>query len=63
MICIVRIKDGEPVGWIVASDIDDATRKAHAAGMQDLADAFYRMYQLPPPGRHRIAPDLWLLIE
>lgn len=50
MLCILKIKHGplneefNIVGWIIASDLDDARRKDDGAGERGLATQLYRMF-------------------
>jgi hypothetical protein len=52
MICILKMTDGEITGWIIAVDLDDATRQAHGAGERELANLFYSGWVLPPAGKY-----------
>lgn len=57
MICIIRHDaEGEIDGWIIALDVDDARRQATAIGAHDLASHLYGMFDLPPPGKHKVGP-------
>jgi len=54
MICILKMKDGEIDGWFIATDLDDACRQAYGCGDKELANFFYRGWQLPPPGKYTL---------
>jgi hypothetical protein len=66
MIAIVSISSANsistPTGWIIAVDIDDARRQAHAAGRMDLAEVLYRLSPFATSAsKSMILPDTWLL--
>lgn len=61
MICILKLENGEPSAWIMATDMHDARRKAQASGDLALAEICYRMEFMPPPGTHRMV-DYWFLV-
>ena len=63
MIAIVAIRDGEPRGWILASDVPDARRQAQAAFDRPLREFLYRLEFDPRPGKYQI-PDsgYWMLV-
>lgn len=44
----------EILGWLIATDVHDARRKADAAGESHLASALYSM-EFPRAGRHEIS--------
>jgi hypothetical protein len=62
MITIVTISDAIPTGWIIAVDLDDARRQAHATGKMDLAEVLYRLSPFATSAsKSMILPDTWLL--
>lgn len=68
MICIIkqRLDGGAIDGWIIATDLADATRQAYGAGEHELADMLYRADgSLVPAGKHRLLAgdesEYWLL--
>lgn len=64
MICILkRDQDKEIEGWILASDVHDARRQAHAALENELAGELYRMEFDPPPGRHKLRTGHLMLVS
>jgi hypothetical protein len=65
MICIVDIQGGEPTGWILATDIHDARRKADDAGRRDIAEWCYRQEFDPGPGATQLPgmPNVWVLVS
>lgn len=64
MLALVRITNDQPTGWIIATDVADATRQAYAAWDHAIADALYR---LPPEGilpalaKQELLPGVWML--
>lgn len=42
------------IGWIIATDLHDARRKALNIYEGELALMLYRIEQVPPPGAHEI---------
>ena len=66
MICIVRIQKGlldnhaEPTGWIIASSIDDARRKAESVGEIDIVQALDHVPQTKSCKR-KLTENIWLL--
>ena len=62
MLCILKISFGEGItGWIIAIGIDDARRKAEAAGESELAEKLSQMEYAPRYGKEEILPGTWLL--
>jgi hypothetical protein len=59
MICILKHNPvGDLSGWIIATDIADARRRADLAGERNLAECLYRMDgQAPRPGKY----PLWII--
>ena len=51
-LCILKYEAGEIVGWIIATDIHDARRKANGAMERDLANILYQMEFTPEAGKH-----------
>ena len=45
----------EIAGWIVATDVHDARRKAESAGLHQLATALYSGPEFPARGRHELS--------
>jgi hypothetical protein len=57
MICILKYDTplvANPSGWIIATDLDDARRRAKGAGEHDLASLLYTREFLPPTGIHEL---------
>jgi hypothetical protein len=62
MICVVKMENVgdvyppalEPVGWIIAADMHDARRQAHAAGERALASWLYNKELEPAPGKYKL---------
>lgn len=50
-------------GWIIATDIHDARRKADAAVVRDLAECLYRMDFMPQPGKHVLPTGHVMLVS
>jgi hypothetical protein len=62
MLCILRLVNGEPTGWIIATDPHDARRQAQMAGDSALAEWMYRLEFTPQPGKYQNG-DFWLLVS
>ena len=62
MICILRMNGTEITGWIIGIDTQDARRKAHAAGIMDLAEQLYRM-EVAPRGRTELPGGYVMLTD
>lgn len=67
-LCIVKMQDGKITGWIIATDMHDARRRAEAAWEHDLAAVLYRMEFTPSPGLHELsmppgAPEYVMLVQ
>jgi hypothetical protein len=60
MICILKMENGEILGWIIATDVHDARRRAND---RDLAAELYRMEFTPPPGKHVLSTGHILLVQ
>jgi hypothetical protein len=54
---------GEIVGWIIATDIDDARRAAQNNNEMELAGCLYRMTFAPKPGRYDLGPEYLMLVQ
>lgn len=48
-------------GWIIATDLPDARRQAHAAGEQRLASLLYATEFEPPSGKHFVGNFIMLV--
>lgn len=62
MICILKIEAGELKGWILASDVNEARRKAEGAWQTELADALRRI-EAPPKGKTILPGGHTMLVE
>ncbi len=62
MICILKIENGEPTGWIIATDVDDARRQAYGAGEGELANLLYTVYDVAP-GKHELPTGHTMLVS
>lgn len=62
MIAVVKLKDGQIVGWMLGTDTHDLRRRAMATFDNDLATLLYNM-EFPPPGKTEITPNLFMLVE
>lgn len=62
MICILKIENGDVKGWIIATDVHDARRKAEGAWQTELAQQLYRM-EFPPKGKTVLPGGYVMLVE
>jgi hypothetical protein len=62
MLCIVRIENGELKGWIIATDVHDARRRAQAAFDNDLAQRLSGI-EFPTSGRHDLGNGYTMLVQ
>ena len=66
MICIVKIEQDVPTGWVIATDTHDARRQVEAVAAFDaearrLAEHLYRT-EYPQLGRHHLWGGYWMLV-
>lgn len=61
-LCIVKLFDGQILGWIIAMDINEASLKARAIGNGALAD---RLGAMEPPrsGKYDLGNNLMMLVD
>jgi len=62
MICIVKLVQGKIEGWIIASDVHEARRRAMAAGHHDLASTLYGI-EFPRPGKTELPGGYTMLVD
>jgi hypothetical protein len=62
MLCILKLTNGQPDHWLIATDPHDARRQAAANADHDLAEWMYRLEFTPAPGRYQNG-DFWLLVS
>jgi hypothetical protein len=67
MLAIVHIDpaNGVPLAWLIATDTDDARRRAEMAGNRALAKVLYRIPHCfrPERGKVEIMPNHWILAQ
>lgn len=65
MMTLLKIEDNTPTGWMVGSDTHDLRRQCMCHDEQWIRDLAGVLYQIeyPEPGRHKITPDVWLLVS
>ena len=49
-------------GWLIASDIHDARRQAHTAGLGQLACELYQIELEPSPGKYQLQTPGFLML-
>ena len=62
MICILNMENGNIDSWIIATDLDDARRQAHAAGENVLASELYGALEFQE-GKHTLNYGRVLLVS
>lgn len=65
MICILKMDGADITGWILATDVHDARRQAHAMMSAEgaaLASELYTM-EFPQPGNHVLRTGHIMLVS
>lgn len=71
MMCLLSMKDGQPDGWIIATDADELRRECESRGgifesnqsMRPVAEWLYRNSYGLRRGKHELPGGLLLLVD
>lgn len=64
MICVLRISDDKQItGWMIAADVPEARRRAHAIGDSALAEDLDQQATTPPSGKYELPGGHVLLVD